>query len=74
MKTCTCVLVYLCICPQTQWLPDWSEIWAEAQSSRFRVLFAKLKNWVFTPVFSSKRHIVSIFYPFNMLIAQSLCR
>lgn len=52
---CTCVLVYLCICPQTQWLPEWSEIWAEAPSSRFRVLLGKLKNWVFTPVFSSKR-------------------
>ena len=69
---CTCVLVYLCICPQPQWLPDWSEIWVKVRSSRFRVLFAKLKNWVFTAVFSSKRHIVSIFYPLNMLIAQSL--
>ena len=42
---CTCVLVNLCICPQTQWLPDWSEIWVKARSLRFRVLFENYENW-----------------------------
>ena len=71
---CTCVLVYLCICPQPQWLPDWSEIWVKVRSSRFRVLFENYENWC-SALFSRKnRHNVSIFYLFSMLVAQSLCR
>ena len=71
---CTCVLVYLCICPQTQWLPDWSEIWVKVRSSRFRVLFGNFEKRVFSPVFLLKLRIVIIFYLFSMLVAQSLCR
>ena len=70
---CTCVLVNLCICPQPQWLHDWSEIWVKARSSRFRVLFGNFEKGQFSAISSSKRHIVSIFYPSSVLKAQSLC-
>ena len=59
---CTCVLVYLCICPQTQWLPDWSEIWVKVRSLRFRVLFGNFENGVLSPVSRQNWHNVIIFY------------